>query len=64
MSGKIFNTDCINVLKKIPDKSIQLILQDPPYKLTFCKWDIDILGKIDEFWIEWKRVIKNNGTIL
>ncbi len=41
-----------------------MILQDPPYNTTACKWEWDIMTKIDEFWAEWKRVIKANGAIV
>jgi DNA modification methylase len=36
---KLFNDDCLKVLPTIPDKSIDLILTDPPYGTTACKWD-------------------------
>ncbi len=58
------NGDCLEVLKTLQDKSIDLILQDPPYNTTACKWEWDIMTKIDEFWAEWKRVIKDNGAII
>ena len=56
--------DCLEALKTLEDKSIDLILQDPPYNTTACKWEWDIMTKIDEFWAEWKRVIKDNGAIV
>ena len=36
---KLINDDCLKVLPTIPDKSIDLILTDPPYGTTSCKWD-------------------------
>ena len=62
--NKIYNEDCLAGMKNIPDKSIDLILQDPPYNSTACKWEWDIMEKITEFWAEWKRIIKDNGTIV
>ncbi len=56
--------DCLEYLKTMGDKSVDLILQDPPYNTTACKWEWDIMTKIDEFWVEWKRVIKDNGAIV
>lgn len=56
--------DCLEILKTLEDKSIDLILQDPPYNTTACKWEWNIMTKIDEFWAEWKRVIKDNGAIV
>ena len=61
---KLYNADCLEILKTLPDKSVDLILQDPPYNTTACKWEWDIITKIDEFWAEWKRVIKDNGAIV
>ena len=61
---KLYNGDCSEVLKSIPDGSVDLILQDPPYNTTACKWEWDIMTKIDEFWSEWNRIIKHNGAIV
>lgn len=61
---KLYNGDCLEVLKNIPDGSVDLILQDPPYNITACKWEWDIMTKIDEFWSEWNRIIKPNGAIV
>lgn len=58
---KLFNDDCLKVLPTIPDKSIDLILTDPPYGTTACKWDSVI--PFDLMWNELKRVIKDNGCI-
>ena len=60
----LYNDDCLNVLKGLEDNSIDLILQDPPYNTTACKWEWDIMTKIEEFWKEWNRVIKPNGAIV
>jgi site-specific DNA-methyltransferase (adenine-specific) len=62
--NKIYNIDCIEYLKTLPDDSVQLILQDPPYNTTACKWEWDLMSKIDELWIEWFRVLKPNGSIV
>jgi site-specific DNA-methyltransferase (adenine-specific) len=62
--NKIYNVDCIEYLKSLPDDSIQLILQDPPYNTTACKWEWDLMSKIDELWSEWFRVLKPNGSIV
>ncbi len=61
---KLINWDCLEYLKQIPDKSVDMILQDPPYNTTACKWEWDIMTKIDEFWAEWNRIIKPNGAIV
>lgn len=59
---KIYNDDCLNILPTIDDKSIDLILCDPPYGTTACKWD-SILP-IDEMWKQLKRIRKNNAAVI
>lgn len=58
----IINGNCFDELKKIPDKSIDMILTDPPYSLTNLEWDKEI--NLDLMWKEFNRVIKDNGAIL
>ena len=58
---KLYNNDCLKVLPTIPDKSIDLILTDPPYGTTACKWDSVI--PFEPMWNQLKRVIKDNGCI-
>ncbi len=54
--------DCLEIMKKIPDNSINLILCDLPYGTTKCKWDTVI--DIDKLWKEYKRIlIKPTGVI-
>lgn len=47
-------------MKKIPDKSIDLILCDLPYGVSDCKWDIAL--PFPELWEQYRRVIKDNGA--
>ncbi len=61
---KLIQGDCLEEMKKIADRSVDLILQDPPYNITACKWEWDIMTRIDEFWAEWKRILKNGGSIV
>jgi len=56
--------DCIELLKEIPDKSIDMILQDPPYNCTASKWEVDIFNRIDEYWTQWKRIAKKTAPIV
>lgn len=56
--------DCQELMKEIPDGSVDMILQDPPYNTTSCKWEWDIMTVIDELWAQWKRIIKPNGAIV
>ena len=43
---ELYNGDCLELMKNIPDKSVDLILCDPPYGTTKNKWDspIDLQG--------------------
>jgi len=58
----IYNADCLEILPTIKDKSIDLILTDPPYGTTDCKWDSII--PFEPMWKELKRIIKDNGAIV
>jgi len=60
--NKVHCADCLEFMKQIPDKSIDLVLTDPPYGITACKWDNEL--NFTNFWKETKRVIKENGAIL
>ncbi len=59
--NKIYNEDCLEGMKKIDDKSIDMILCDLPYGTTACKWDIVI--PFDKLWEQYERIIKDNGAI-
>ena len=54
--------DCIELMKTLPDKSIDAIITDPPYGTTACKWDSII--DFDLMWNELHRIIKPNGAIV
>jgi len=54
--------DCLELMKDIPDKSIDMILCDLPYGTTACKWDTII--PFEPLWAQYKRVIKDNGVIV
>jgi len=60
--NKIYNADCLELMKEIPDKSIDMILCDLPYGTTACKWDTTI--PFEPLWEQYKRIIKNNGAIV
>lgn len=59
---QLYNGDCFEIMKDIPDKSIDMILCDLPYGITQCKWDITI--PFQPLWEQYKRIIKENGAIL
>ena len=54
--------DCLEKMKEIPDKSIDMILCDLPYGTTRCKWDSII--PFEPLWEQYERVIKDNGAIV
>lgn len=51
---QLFNESCFEIFKRIPDKSIDLVLCDPPYGTTACKWDSII--PLEHMWKELKRI--------
>lgn len=59
--NQVFQADCIEKMKDIPDGSIDMILCDLPYGITQNKWDCDI--PLDLLWEQYLRVIKPNGVI-
>ena len=58
---ELIHGDCLEEMKKIPNKSIDMILCDLPYGTTKCKWDVVI--PFDELWGQYNRIIKDNGAI-
>jgi site-specific DNA-methyltransferase (adenine-specific) len=65
--NKLYLGDCLEVMKEIPDKSVDLILIDPPYNINKAEWDrfdtkngyIDFMSKVFQ---ELQRVLKDNGS--
>ena len=53
--------DCLELMKNIPDGSVDLVLTDPPYGTTACKWDSVIT--FEPMWEQLNRIIKPNGAI-
>jgi DNA modification methylase len=60
--SKIILGDCLEEMELIPDKSIDMVLADLPYGTTACSWDSII--PIDLLWVQYKRIIKENGAIV
>ena len=59
--NKIYNQDCLEGMKLIPDRSIDMVLCDLPYGSTSLKWDNKI--DIEKFWEQIKRITKENAAI-
>jgi site-specific DNA-methyltransferase (adenine-specific) len=58
----LYRGDCLEIMSLIPDKSIDMILCDPPYGSTPLKWDQCL--NFSKLWECYKKVIKSNGAIL
>lgn len=54
--------DCLELMKNIPDGSVDLVLCDLPYGTTACKWDTVI--PFEPLWEQYNRIIKENGAIV
>lgn len=61
-NDKIYNMDCLEGMKFIPDKSIDCIICDLPYGTTACSWDSVI--PFDELWKHYDRIIKDEGIVV
>ena len=60
--NKIYNEDCLEGMKRIPDGSVDCIVCDLPYGTTKNQWDSVI--PLDKLWLQYKRIIKENGAIV
>lgn len=60
--NKVTQGDCLEVMREIADKSVDMILCDLPYGTTACKWDTVI--PFEPLWAEYERIIKDNGAIV
>lgn len=60
--NKIYNEDCLEGMKRIPDNSVDAIICDLPYGTTKCKWDVVI--PFEPLWEQYNRVIKKQGAIV
>ena len=60
--NRLMQGDCLEKMKDIPDGSVDMVLADPPYGTTVCKWDSII--PLEPMWEHLKRIIKPNGAIV
>lgn len=68
--NNLYNIDCLEYMKSIPDNSIDLIIADPPYYNV--KGDFDFIWKSEKEYLEWffncldefHRILKSNGTLM
>lgn len=61
MSIELMQGDCLELMKELPDKSVDMVLCDPPYGITQNKWDAVI--SFDELWKCYDRVCKDDAVI-
>ena len=59
---KLFQGDCLELMKQIPDGSVDLVLCDLPYGTTACTWDVII--PLEPLWEQYRRVAKPNAAIV
>ena len=60
--NSVYQGDCLELMKDIPDGSVDMILADLPYGTSACKWDTII--PFEPLWEQYKRIIKPNGAIV
>lgn len=60
--NNVFEGDCLEIMKQLPEKSIDMVLCDLPYGTTQNKWDSVIpLGGL---WQQYRRIVKDDGAIV
>ena len=59
---ELYHGDCLQVMKQIPENSIDMVLCDLPYQMTACKWDTII--PFDKLWENYKRICKKDAAIV
>lgn len=61
-SFTLWQGDCLELMKNIPDSSVDMVLCDLPYGTTACKWDVII--NFDDLWRHYNRVVKDTGAVV
>jgi len=62
MTVQLFCGDCLEIMRTMPDASVDAVICDPPYGTTSCAWDTVI--PFAPMWEQLKRIIKPNGAIV
>ena len=62
MKDVIIQGDCLEAMATLPDGCVDMVMTDPPYGTTACKWDSII--PLEPMWEHLKRIIKPNGAIV
>ena len=58
---QLMQGDCLELMKQIPDGSVDMVLCDLPYGVTDCKWDSVL--PFNQLWEQYRRIVKSNGVI-
>lgn len=58
----LLHGDCLELMKDIPDGTVDMVLCDLPYGMTACRWDSVI--PLDKLWKQYERIVKDNGAIV
>ena len=62
MNTQLLQGDCLELMKDIPDGSVDMILCDLPYGTTKCSWDVII--PFEQLWEQYSRIAKENAAIV
>ena len=62
VGARLIHGDCLDAMRGIPDGSVDMVMTDPPYGTTACKWDSVI--PFEPMWEQLKRIVKPNGAIV
>lgn len=61
MKQEVWHGDCLELMKNIPNKSVDCVICDPPFGITACEWDKII--NYENLWQEYTRIVKQGGAI-
>lgn len=59
---QLLQGDCLELMKGIPDDSVDAIICDPPYETTACDWDNAL--PVEEMWTQYRRILKPKGNVI
>lgn len=60
--NNVFEGDCLEIMRQLPDNTVDMVLCDLPYGTTQNKWDSVI--PLDELWRQYRRIVKDTGAIV
>jgi DNA modification methylase len=60
-TSKLLHGDCLEYMSSIPNKSIDCIIVDPPYNISYTMWDV--FENMNKVFNEFERILKHNGSL-